>query len=432
VVRLARMRARLLRAWDNLRPTIRRENVARFIVAVALAFALWAWVEATNDPETQRTISNIPVIPANLPPSLVVTSELPTVTVRIQGAQSRVQALESGAIQATVDLGDVTEPGMYTRRVQVELPARLRLREVIPPEVTLQIDRLAERADVPVEVTIANELPPNLELVSTQADPQTATIRGPEQRVNQVARVTAPIQITGQTEIVRESVALVPVDENGITVPGITVEPSTANVTVQLRIRGQVRRVIPSIVGADRLAPGYELAGPPTVFPTDEVVVEGPESALAAIPYLTTTPIDVSGWSESRILWDVPIDTSRLPAGVRVDPPTVNVSIQIRRAEESRTLQGIPVTPMNVRPGTTAELSPATVDLELSGPSDLLDRLDPAEILVFVDVENADAGVYQLPVRVTLPPGVRFERVTPAVVQVTVRTPTTPVPSPSP
>jgi len=275
-------------------------------------------------------------------------------------------------------------------------------------------------------------LPPNLELVSTQADPQTVTIRGPEQRVNQVARVTALIQITGQTEIVRESVALVPVDENGITVPGITVEPSTANVTVQLRIRGQVRRVIPSIVGADRLAPGYELAGPPTVFPTDEVVVEGPESALAAIPYLTTTPIDVSGWSESRILWDVPIDTSRLPAGVRVDPPTVNVSIQIRRAEESRTLQGIPVTPMNVRPGTTAELSPATVDLELSGPSDLLDRLDPAEILVFVDVENADAGVYQLPVRVTLPPGVRFERVTPAVVQVTVRTPTTPVPSPSP
>ena len=296
----------------------------------------------------------------------------------------------------------------------------------------MQIDRLAERADVPVEVTIANELPPNLELVSTQADPQTVTIRGPEQRVNQVARVTALIQITGQTEIVRESVALVPVDENGITVPGITVEPSTANVTVQLRIRGQVRRVIPSIVGADRLAPGYELAGPPTVFPTDEVVVEGPESALAAIPYLTTTPIDVSGWSESRILWDVPIDTSRLPTGVRVDPPTVNVSIQIRRAEESRTLQGIPVTPMNVRPGTTAELSPATVDLELSGPSDLLDRLDPAEILVFVDVENADAGVYQLPVRVTLPPGVRFERVTPAVVQVTVRTPTTPVPSPSP
>lgn len=432
MARLARMRARLLRAWDNLRPTIRRENVARLIVAVALAFALWAWVEATNDPETQRTISNIPVIPANLPPSLVVTSELPTVTVRIQGAQSRVQALESGAIQAMVDLGDVTEPGIYTRRVHVELPARLRLREVIPPEVTVQIDRLAERPAVPVEVTIANELPPNLELVSTQTDPQTATVRGPEQRVNQVARVTAPIQISGQSEVVKESVALVPVDRNGITIQGVTVEPSTASVTVQLRIRGQVRRVIPTIVGADRLAPGYELAGPPTVFPSDEVVVEGPESALAAIPYLTTTPIDVSGWSESRILWDVPIDTSRLPAGVTVDPATVNVSIQIRRAEESRTLQGIPVAPMNVRPGTTAELSPATVDLELSGPSDLLDQLNPAEILVFVDVENADAGVYQLPVRVTLPPGVRFERVTPTVIQVTVRTPTTPIPTPSP
>jgi len=432
VARLARMRARLLRAWDNLRPTLRRENVARFVIAFALAFALWAWVEATNDPETQRTISNIPVIPENLPQQLVVTSDLPTVTVRIQGAQSRVQALESGAIQATLDLRDIEEPGLYTRPVRVHLPSRLRLREVVPPEVTVQVDRLAERTAIPVQVTIANELPPNLELVSSQADPPTVTIRGPEQRVAMVRRVTAPVQVSGQTETVRQSVALVPVDDNGIAVPGITVEPSTAMVTVQLRIRGQVRRVIPTIVGADRLAPGYELAGPPSVFPTDEVVVEGPESALAAIPYLTTTPIDVSGWSESRILWDVPIDTSRLPAGVKVDPETVNVSIQIRRAEQTRTLRGVPVVAMNVRPGTTVELSPAIVDVEVSGPSDAVERLDPTDILVFVDVAEVDAGVYQEPVRVTLPPGVRFERVTPEVVQVTVRIPSTPSPSPTP
>ncbi|MCX7624260.1 MAG: CdaR family protein [Thermomicrobium sp.] len=432
MTRLARMRARLLRVWDSLRPTLRRENVARLVIAFALAFALWAWVEATNDPETQRTISNIPVVPQGLSNDFVVTSDLPTVTVRIQGAQSRVQALESGSIQATVDLSDVREPGIYTRRVRVQLPGRLQLRQVIPPEVTLQVDRLAERSDVPVEVVVTNELPPNLELLSTSANPPTVTIRGPEQRVNLVARVSAPIQITGQTETVRESVTLVPVDQNGITVQGVTVEPSTASVTAQLRIRGQVRRVIPTIVGADRLAPGYELAGPPTVFPSDEVVVEGPESALAAIPYLTTTPIDVSGWSESRILWDVPIDTSRLPAGVRVEPATVNVSVQVRRAEETRTLQGIPIAPMNVRPGTTVDLSPSSVDVEFSGPSDVLDRIQPGDVLAFVDLENADVGIYQLPVRVTVPPNVRFERVTPEIVQVTVRAATPPAPSPTP
>jgi len=190
--------------------------------------------------------------------------------------------------------------------------------------------------------------------------------------------------------------------------------------------------VIPTIVGADRLAPGYELAGPPTVFPSDEVVVEGPESALAAIPYLTTTPIDVTGWSESRFLWDVPIDTSRLPSGVTVDPSSVNVSIQIRRVEETRTLQGIPILAVNVRPGTIVELSPTTADLELRGSSTVLEPLRPADILVFVDLENADVGIYQLPVRVTLPSGVQYERVTPEIVQVTVRTPATPVPSPTP
>ncbi len=225
---------------------------------------------------------------------------------------------------------------------------------------------------------------------------------------------------------------MVPVDQNGRAVTGITVDPPTASVTVELRVRGQVRRVIPTIVGADRLAPGYELAGPPTVFPSDEVVVEGPESALAAIPYLTTTPIDITGWSESRTLWDVPIDTSRLPAGVTIHPKSVNVSIQIRRVEESRTLQGIAVTAINARPGTVVELSPATIDLELRGSATVLEQLRPSDVLVFVDVANADVGVYQLPVRVTLPPGLQYERVTPDIIQVTVRLPVTPTATPTP
>ncbi len=430
--RVTRIRARLRRISDSVRPTLRRENVARFLIAVALAFALWAWVEATNDPETQRTIANIPVTPENVPETLVVTSELPTVTVRLQGAQSAVQALESGSIRATVDLSDVEEPGIYTRRVHVRLPGSARLREVIPAEVTVQVDRLVERTQLPIEAVITDGVPPNLEIVTTRTDPATATIRGPQQRVNAVVRVSAPVQVTEQSQTIREVVSLVPVDETGLPVQGVTVEPSTATVTIQLRIRGQVRRVIPTIVGADRLPPGYELAGPPTVFPSDEVVVEGPEAALAAIPYLTTTPIDISGWSESRIIWEVPIDTSRLPAGVRVDPSTVNVSIQIRRAEETRVLRGIPIVPVNVRVGTTVELSPSSVDVEVSGPTTMLERLVTADILVFVDLENADAGIYQLPVRVSPPPGVRFERVTPEVIQVTVVSTAPPAPSPTP
>lgn len=428
----AKIRELLRRASDNLRVSLSRENLARFLLSLALAFGLWAWVEATNDPEIQRTISNVPVLPRGLPSNLVVTSDLPTVTVRVQGAQSRVQNLESGAIQATVDLHDVREPGIYSRPVRVELPGRLRLREIVPPEVTIQVDRLLERSDIPVEVVISSELPPNVSVLSLKAMPERVTVRGPEQRIQSVARVTAPVDLTGRTTNFQDTVTLVPVDQNGRAVTGITVDPPTASVTVELRVRGQVRRVIPTIVGADRLAPGYELAGPPTVFPSDEVVVEGPESALAAIPYLTTTPIDITGWSESRTLWDVPIDTSRLPAGVTIDPKSVNVSIQIRRVEESRTLQGIAVTAINVRPGTVVELSPATIDLELRGSATVLEQLRPSDVLVFVDVANADVGVYQLPVRVTLPPGLQYERVTPDIIQATVRLPVTPTATPTP
>jgi YbbR domain-containing protein len=114
-----------------------------------------------------------------------------------------------------------------------------------------------------------------------------------------------------------------------------------------------------------------------------------------------------------------------------VDPKTVNVSVQIRRAEETRSLQGLPITVVNARPGTTVELTPSTVDLEVSGPSTVLEQLKPGDILVIVDVENAEQGIYQLPVRVTLPSEVRYERLSPQVVQVTIRS-VQPTPSPTP
>lgn len=425
------MPARLHRVLETLRPTITRESLARFLLSLLLAFGLWAWVEATNDPEVQRTISNIAVLPRNLSPDLVVTSELPTITVRIQGAQSRIQAVESGSIQAHISLDNVDQPGIYTRRVRAEIPSRLRLIEIIPAEVTVQVDRLSERSVVPIEVVLPEELPPNIEVLATQVIPSVATVRGPEQRVQSVTRITAPVGITGQASSFEETVTLVPVDASGNSVPGVSVQPSAAKVSVQLRVRGQVRRVIPTLVGTDRLAPGYELAGPPTVMPSDEVVVEGPESALAAIPYVTTSPIDVTGWDQSRTIPNVPIDTSRLPTGVTVDPKVVTVVIEVRRAEETRSLQGLPIVALNVRPGTIVELSPSTIDLDLRGSSTTLSHLQPTDILAFVDVENADVGVYQLPVHVALPSGVQYERVHPPIIQVTVRSPATPVTTPA-
>lgn len=113
----------------------------RFLVSLILAFALWAWVTAQNDPEITRTIPAIPVEQANLVGTLTVVGPLPTVQILLAGPRSRVQPLESGTVTATVDLHDVTQPGTYTRSVQVRTPSGIRVSNVTPPRITLQVER---------------------------------------------------------------------------------------------------------------------------------------------------------------------------------------------------------------------------------------------------------------------------------------------------
>lgn len=409
------------------------DNLARMVIALVLAFALWAWVTARNDPETARTLSPIQVTPAGLDPALVVLNQLPPVQVRVQGPRSRIEALESGSVQATVDLSEIREPGIYTRPVDVRTPRFVRVREVTPPEVTVQIDRLAVRENVPVEPAKPTNVPPNLIIKSVTVRPESVKLTGPQETLAQVARVEAPVQVEGRAGSFQEAVTPVVRDENGAEVPGIRVEPPTVTVIVELEVRGQVRRVVPNIVGTDRLPSGYELAGPPTVIPTDEVVVEGPEELVSQILFISTVPIDVSGLTESRIFWDVPLDLSRLPQGVTVDRQTVAVSVQIRRSTEGRTFQGVPIQAINVLPGTQVQVNPTVADVRVEGPQVLVATLTAADITVYVDVGYAEAGIYQLPLRVSLPPGVQYQSVTPEVVQVSVQAPTpTPTPTPGP
>lgn len=426
---------RLHRAWASLRSLFSADSLARFVISLVLAFALWAWVTERNDPEIARTLPAVQVTVQHLSPDLAILSELPTVEVRLQGPQSELQALESGSITAVVDASAVHAPGTYTLPVQVRAPRFIRVQDVVPAQVTVQIDKFAKRDGIPIQPQGPTTTPPNIMVKSLTVTPETVSVSGPQTLVNQVVQAQVTVQIQGQAGSFDATATPVVVDANGNVVKGVQIAPSSVTVHVIVDVRGSIRRVIPQLVGTDRLAPGYELAGPPTVLPNDEVVIDGPPDAVNQVAYLTTVPIDVSGLRESKIFWDVPLDLSHLPAGVQVDRKTVNVAVQVRQASATKTIQNVPVTPVNVRPGTKVDITPTTVSVDVAGDRPLIDALTAGDLVVTVDVNYAEHGVFQLPVRVSVPAGVQFQRVTPDTVQVSVspaQPPATPAPTPTP
>jgi YbbR domain-containing protein len=406
----------------NFRRAFHTANLLRFVVALVLAFALWAWVTYENDPEVSRTIVSLPVQTLNLNPDLEIVGELPVVDLHLQGPQSVLQPMERDNVQAVVDLAAIEEPGAHEVEVEVSSPSGIRVRDVRPSSVVVQLDQISARDDLRVAVRGPDDIPPNYQLREVSVEPETVRVSGPAGIVNQVAEVVVDVSMAGRTGSFSDSYSTVPVDANGTEVNGVTVTPGAVSVSVEVDVRGQVRKVIPVIVGDDSLAPGFELVRT-TVLPTDEIIIDGNEDDLANVFFLTTVPIDITDWDGSQILRDVDIDQSALPASIQLDTAAVHVSIEIRRQTHEREIEGVRINLMNAPPDYEVSLSQTTAIVVLEGSRTAIDGIDLSEITVFVNVANAEPGTYQLELRVIVPPQVQYREITPQFVEVVVSDP---------
>jgi YbbR domain-containing protein len=410
---------RLRQASANLRRFFDTGNIIRFVVSMILAFGVWAWVTYENDPETTRVLGGIPVTIQNLNSEFEVVGDPPTVDVTVQGPQSVITPMEREAVIAYVDMEDIEERGTHELDVQVEIPTDVRVRDLVPEDVSVEIDQMGSRSDVPLTLLEPDDVPQNYQVSSIDVEPESIELQGPQRTLNQVDHAEVEIQIDGRTTSFSDTIEPRIVDANGEELSGLYLEPEEVSVTVTLEMSGQVRRIIPVVVGDDALAPGHELVRT-TVLPSDEVVVEGSEDDIAEIFYLTTVPVDISGWEESQIVRDVEIDQTRLPDNVTISHETVHLSVEVRRQVHEREISDLPITIMNDQPGTSITLGADTASIVLEGSRTAVEAVDADDITVFVNVGNADPGEYEIELEVIVPAQVQYSEITPAFVDVLV------------
>jgi len=103
--------------------------------------------------------------------------------------------------------------------------------------------------------------------------------------------------------------------------------------------------------------------------------------------------------------------------------------VGISPIQSNLTLSDIKIEVVGLTEGWSAQISPAEVDVILSGPAPLLDSLLLQDIRVIVDVTNLGAGVYQLTPKVEiLVADIVVETVLPNTVEVTISPAATPTP----
>ena len=163
---------------------------------LSLAAAILLWISVAGEPELATFVS-AHVEYKNLSPGVEIDSDVvETVYLEVRGSAEALRLPELPRGSAVIlDLTGV-EPGQHTFTIDsgdVRLPRGVQLVRAVPAQIRLAVEAAASRT-VPVEVRIVDDLPPDLRVIESTAEPSALPITGPASRVARVVSVhTDPI-----------------------------------------------------------------------------------------------------------------------------------------------------------------------------------------------------------------------------------------------
>ncbi len=406
-----------------------RKNFSSLLWALLLSMAVWIAAVTAADPDDQRVYPKpVPIEIVGQGSGLVIVGEMPkAVEVTLRAPRSVWDRLEGQEqpIRAVVDLSGLGA-GEHPVRVQVQVsenPARVV--SVLPTDFTVTLEPLTSRV-FSVGLMLNGQPATGYRAGNPTLEPLEVLVSGAESLVEQVARARVIVNLTGTREGINQSLDVQLYNSKNQVLKGLSLNPSAVLVDIPVSQQGGYRDVIVKVIPHGQVANGYLLTNlsvfPPivTVYSTDPTLV----NSLPGV--VETEPLELDGASE-----DISTRLAlNLPTGISVvGEQSVQVDVGISPIQSNLTLVNIKIEVVGLGDGLSAQISPAEVDIILSGPAPLLESLLQQDVRVIVDVTELAPGIYQLKPRVEiLVADIVVETILPNTVEVTITPAVTPTP----
>lgn len=292
------------------------------VLAIMLASVLWFTVAGEHIVE--RSL-RVPLAVRNLSPSLEIVGDLPAaVDVRVRGSATQLSHLDPGDVVAMLDLTTARSGArlFHLRTDEVLVPYGIDVAQVMPPTVSLSLEKSTRRT-VPIVPVTDGDPAPGFVVGRISAEPSTVQIVGPESHVRDVASATTePVEIGGKTERVRDVVTV------GVTDSSVRLVDQPQNATVVIEILpAPIERDVAGVpVRWRNLAQGLRARVVPVVV---RVSVRGQRDVLARLrPDTIDAFVDLAGLGQGGYDLRVQIDPSEEVGVGDVTPSVVAVTIK--------------------------------------------------------------------------------------------------------
>ncbi|WP_240984037.1 CdaR family protein [Acididesulfobacillus acetoxydans] len=389
-----------------------KRNLGYKIVSLILAVLFWLWVN--NQTSVQGIYGDqtltIPLVLRNQPSNIMVMTKLPEIHVRLKGTNPNINVKD---LFAYIDLAG-SAPGKHNFDVRMDPQPQIRILDLEPSTVTLQLDSVQEKV-LPVQVDLTGAPAEGYQAGQPVVKPVSVNVRGPGTILSELNKALVEVSLTGKKDTVVTSSPVLFRDKKGNPVYGpdpsvevLSASPSSVDVVVPIQPQGLDSKDIPIHALAQGSPGGGMILGSVVSIPGD-VQVFGTAEALRGFDALKVGPVDVSGLTADKS-FPIPSDKITLPQGVSFAAPTTfNVLAQILPGPVEKTVSNVVVRVRNLSAGVEQAQAIPPISVTLKGLPDALKNATAAQIQLWVDAGGLAPGNYPgTRVYWQLPPGVEM------------------------
>jgi YbbR domain-containing protein len=393
----------LLRAWKSV-----NHNFSYKLLSVLVALGLWSYVLYSNPSIMQKktisgveiTISGQSVLSSRgLALSTDVASALSSARVTVQVSQSGFALVSADNVRVELDLSTLRRTGTQTVRLKGTTTYGV-VAQVWPESVEVTVENQDQRY-VPVNPQITGEQMDGYWYNVSRPNPSQITVTGPTSLVQMVSSAEVDVDVTGRTSAGSLVGQLRLLDASGDEINAdYALSRSTSSITVAFDIYPVKQLTVTADAdeathGAVRR--GYALQSI-EVYP-DTVMAAADQSLLDTLDHLSIEAIDISG--ADRTFTQI-VDISMLKGIKYLSSDQVSATVNIVEQELTKRYSNMEATPMGLDAALRVNWSSPRLEVRLSGPYSAVQSLSRNDVVVWCDLEGYSAGVYDVPIQVTV------------------------------
>jgi len=406
-------------------------NLRMFLWALVLALAVWVAAVTSSDPNEVRvypTPINVQIVGQDS--GMIITGNVPhqvQLTLRAPRSVWDQITAKPDSVRAILDLSGL-KPGQHQLNLQIQVDERpVQIIKVSPDSIALTLEPLVTQT-FPLNVDIAGQPAVGYQAGNPTVDVIQVTVNGAKSLVSRVKRISVSVNMAGARGDISSSASITAYDDTNQAVNGINIQPQTAHITLPISQQSGFRDLAVKVVARGQVANGYRLDNI-SVFPPVVTVYSSNSELVSSLPgVVETQPLALQNMNST-------INTSlglNLPSGVSViGDPNVLIEADISAIESSLTLSNENVEVTGLASDMSAQISPAAVDVIISGPLPMLNTLTHQDVRITVDVTGLNEGTHQLTPSVQiLVSNLQVESILPGTVEVMLAPNLNPTPTP--